>query len=158
MDLPDEIHLAFLTFAARGFPESPDRALARPLAPAGYDSRADWYYRQKPAEEARMRNAIAEGGRGVRYYSAGRLDVDDDSSHGAMNALPRSEAEAAETRDMLDARVAAADPGNRTAAWQRESVRRAEAAERQAEQDRAARERDRFEAAVEAKLAERGKP
>jgi len=61
--LADEIHLVFSYYRSRGFPEAPDRALARPLAPAGYDERRYWYEKLKPDELARLREAINGGAR-----------------------------------------------------------------------------------------------
>ena len=61
MDLQDEVRLAMATYAVRGLPQAPDRALLPPGAPLGP---ATWYARLTPTELARMRRAIELGGRG----------------------------------------------------------------------------------------------
>lgn len=153
LDLLDEVRLAMAVYAARGFPAMPDRAL---------DLRAR---SANPVLEAlrspSMRLAIAEGARGVQYYHAART-ISRDDMNASMTDLPRTEAEAATLRDVLDARVASAerrDPGNREVAWARESARRAladrERFDRLAAEQKAKDDEARFEAAVEAKLAER---
>jgi hypothetical protein len=132
MDIMDETRLAIRHYAAR----PGDFCMPDQLAPGPSTRGANWLTAFTMREAIALDRACSEGARnGATFPGVARVDRgagDDDYPR----RMPTSEAEARSMRDEADARVARAearDPGNRAAAWARETARRG-AADRERQQ------------------------